>query len=94
VNQDTGAYVNNLAAHKIGGGCKIEINNHVEYAPYVEFGHKQQPGRYVPMLGRRLKQSWVVGHFMLRDSEIKVARQSPKIIDDLLKKKLGDLFDV
>lgn len=37
------------------------------YAPYVEFGHKQTPGRYVPALGKRLVASSVAGNpFMER----------------------------
>lgn len=35
------------------------IGTDIEYAPYVEFGHHQQPGRYVPALKKRLKLSWV-----------------------------------
>jgi len=91
--QDASSYANNLTVHKIGGGYKIEINNPVEYAPYVEFGHMQQPGRFVPALGKRLKKGWVKGQFMLTESEAELAQQSPKILENLLKKKLGDLFD-
>ena len=35
------------------------IGTTVKYAPYVEFGHHQEPGRYVPAIGKRLKVSWV-----------------------------------
>lgn len=35
------------------------IGTNVKYAPYVEFGHHQTPGRYVPAIGKRLKASWV-----------------------------------
>lgn len=35
------------------------IGTNVEYAPYVEMGHTQTPGRYVPALGKRLVRDWV-----------------------------------
>ena len=38
------------------------IGTGVEYAPYVEYGHHQEPGRYVPALGKRLVASYVAGH--------------------------------
>ena len=41
------------------------IGNNVEYAPYVEFGHAQQPGRYVPAIGKRLVADHVDGKYML-----------------------------
>lgn len=30
------------------------IGTSIDYAPYVEFGHNQEPGRFVPVLGKRL----------------------------------------
>lgn len=36
-----------------------------EHAPHVEYGHRQEPGRFVPKLGKRLKASYVEGqHFL------------------------------
>ena len=32
----------------------VYIGTAVEYAPAVEFGHKQEVGRYVPAIGKRL----------------------------------------
>lgn len=46
----------------------ISVRNPVSYAPYVEYGHRQQPGRFVPALGKRLKKSWVEGLFMMMKS--------------------------
>lgn len=42
------------------------IYSDVEYAPYVELGHHQEPGRYVPAIKKRLKRSWVPGKPFLR----------------------------
>lgn len=44
------------------------VRNSVEYAPYVEYGHRQTPGRYVKALGKRLVKSWVDGKFMMTNS--------------------------
>jgi len=42
------------------------IGSNVEYAPYVELGHAQRPGRYVPAIGRRLVASHVAARPYLR----------------------------
>ena len=42
------------------------VGTNVYYAPYVELGHRQQPGRYVPAIGKRLVRSWVPGKPFLR----------------------------
>ena len=36
---------------KSGNDYIIEVYNNVEYAEAVEWGHRQEPGRYVPALG-------------------------------------------
>ena len=42
------------------------IGTGVYYAPYVELGHNQQPGRYVPAIGKRLVASHVAAKPYLR----------------------------
>lgn len=44
----------------------VAVGTNVEYGPYVELGHKQQPGRYVPKLGKRLKADFVAARPFLR----------------------------
>ena len=53
---------------RVGNYYEIQIVNPVSYASYVEYGHRQTPGRYVPAIGKRLKKSWVEGQFMLTNS--------------------------
>ena len=50
-------------------GLKFEMDlaNNLEYAEHVEYGHRQEPGRFVPAIGKRLKADFVPGHYMLRD---------------------------
>jgi hypothetical protein len=35
---------------------RASVGTNVQYAAYVEYGHKQQPGRYVAAIGKRLVQ--------------------------------------
>lgn len=73
---------------KVKGGWQIEVINPVEYAIYVEYGHR---GVYVPELGVTLHVDthWTEGKFMLTLSEKEVERAIPRIIqkrlDHLLK---------
>ncbi len=55
----------------------IRVGTNVKYAPYVEHGHRQEPGRYVPAIGKRLVRSFVPGKpylfpaFFMHEPEIK-----------------------
>jgi len=51
---------------KEGGDIVATIGTNVEYSPYVELGHHQEPGRYVPALGKRLVADWVAPKPYLR----------------------------
>lgn len=42
-----------------GHQVTLLVGTNVEYAPYVELGHHQQPGRFVPAIKKRLVRSWV-----------------------------------
>lgn len=56
----------NSITHKPRGKDTMAVGTNVEYAPYVELGHHQQPGRYVPAIKKRLKASFVPGKPYLR----------------------------
>lgn len=56
---DTG-HLKNSITHQVRGDT-VTIGTNVEYAPYVELGHRQQPGRYVPAIGKRLVNDHVDG---------------------------------
>ena len=66
--------------------------NSTEYASYVEFGHRQRPGRYVPALGKSLKAGWVKGRFMLTISEQEVEAQLPALLEKKLYTLLKGVF--
>lgn len=63
-----------------GSGWTITLINNADYASYVEEGHRQTPGRFVPALGKRLKASWVPGQFFMRRSLAAVNSQLPELI--------------
>lgn len=78
---------------KGSGGWEIEIINNVFYASYVEYGHRQTPGRYVPALGKKLKKGWVEGKFMLTKSAKDLERAAPGILERKLQKFLKECLD-
>lgn len=65
----------------------VDITNPLEYAAAIENGHKQQVGRYVPAIGKRLKVAFVPGRHMLKDSLI-IARAN---LPAKLQRKIGEL---
>ncbi len=78
--QGVSAYVNSLNVVHSGDTYTIEIVNPVEYAPYVEFGHRTRNG------------GWVEGLFMLTISSQEIQNAAPGILEKKLKKKLGEIF--
>lgn len=75
-----------------GGGCEIILTNSSEYASYVEYGHRQTPGRYVPAIGKRLKKSWVEGKLFLTKSEMEMEKELPKVIEKKLEAWLKEVI--
>lgn len=62
---DTGTLRNSIT-HEAEDSRSEAIGTATTYAPYVELGHHQQPGRYVPKLGKRLVREFVPGKPYLR----------------------------
>lgn len=76
------AYVRELVVTKVGDVYQVELINPVNYASYVEFGHRT-----------RDHKGWVNGVFMLTISEEELDQQAPAILEKKLLKYLGDAFD-
>lgn len=85
-------YAKSLPVSKQGNTYVITITNPVEYAPFVEFGHLQQPGRYVHAIRRRLVRCWVDGQLMLTKSEMELEGELDKIIEEKLTRFFDQLF--
>jgi hypothetical protein len=75
------SYANDLKVRHFGGAYVIEIINPIEYASYVEFGHRTRGGK-----------GWVEGKFMLTISEQEIKSNAGRILESKLKKKLGECF--
>lgn len=67
---------------KNGSVYEIEVFNSIDYAPYVEFGHRT-----------RNHQGWVKGRFMMTISADEVEQQAPAIIERKLTQMLQEVFD-
>lgn len=81
-------YANGVKISRSGDMLTVEIENPVEYASYVEYGHIQKPGRYVPAIGKQLKKGWAKGKFMLTKSENDLRNIAP----DLLEKRVAEFM--
>ena len=79
--QSAVAYADSLTIHHFGNAYVIEIVNPVEYASYVEFGHRTSNHK-----------GWVNGRFMLTISEQEIQNAAPAIIEKKLMKQMGELF--
>ena len=92
---DTGNLQRNWRAHihKEGHEYIIEVSNNTEYASYVEHGHRQAVGKYVPAIGKRLVSPFVEGKHMLKIAEDEVKRVAPHQLEAMLKKKLEAILD-
>lgn len=77
----------------VGGEYQVEVFNNEEYASYVEYGHRQLPGRYVPAIGKQLKKVWVDGKFMMTISEKELMAMTPKLLASRMERELRRYFD-
>ena len=71
----------------------IEVADPVDYASYVESGHRQKPGRYVPAIGKQLKKSWVEGKLMMKESVQDLQKIAPKVLEKRIEKFLRECMD-
>ena len=67
---------------RAGGTITIEIYNPVEYATYVEFGHRTPD-----------HTGWVDGRFMLTISEQEIQKDAPRILKNRLDAFVRSVFE-
>ena len=79
---DAEAFAKSLEIEKSGKTYTIMVENNVEYAPYVEYGHRTRGGK-----------GFVPGKHMLETSEQELKALSPKILQDKLEKFLKGVFN-
>lgn len=74
------AYADSLTVHHFGDTYVIEIVNPVEYASYVEYGHRTPNHK-----------GWVMGKFMMTISEQELQEIAPKVLERKVKKYMEGL---
>lgn len=74
-------FVDTLKVNHYGDTYVIEIVNPVEYASYVEYGHRTANHK-----------GWVKGQFMMTISEQELEQIAPKVLEQKLKDFLGGAF--
>lgn len=67
---------------KEGSTYTIEVINPIEYAPYVEYGHRTAN-----------HSGWVEGRFMLTISEQELKQDAPRILENKLKNFVEGVFN-
>ena len=76
-----------------GTDISVELRNSKNYASFVENGHRQTPGRYVPAIGKRLKASWVPGQHFLQKATKQTSNQIQQLITPVMDDILRRLMD-
>lgn len=71
---------------EIADGYEVTISTNILYAPYVNYGHRQEVGRFVKAIGKRLKQPWVEGSFFIQRAEAQTKKSIEKVVAKHLKK--------
>lgn len=61
--------------------ARIPVFNTASYASYVNDGHRQTPGRYVPILGKRLVKGFVDGLNMAEKAAAATEKSAYDILD-------------
>jgi phage gpG-like protein len=74
------AYADSLKVQHVGNNYVVEIINPVEYASYVEFGHRT-----------RNHKGWVPGQFMMTISEQELQEIAPKVLEKKIQKYMEGL---
>lgn len=80
---DAKAYAAALPVSRQGRNFYVQVINPVEYASYVEFGHRTRGGK-----------GWVNGQYFLTLSEHDLERLTPELIERKLEALLREVFRV
>ena len=75
-------FVDSLSIRIEGNNYIIEIINPIDYASYVEFGHRKENGK-----------GWVPGRFMMTKAELIAKKRFPKLVEkkveEFIKRQLN-----
>lgn len=81
-----------LNIRKQGNESVVPIINSASYASFVNDGHRQQKGRFIPAIGKRLTRSFVPGLHITEKAEQAVRRKTRRILQDVCDKHLEGAF--
>ena len=81
----TGNLRNSITHEVADDGKSVAIGSAVEYGIFVELGHIQEVGRYVPAIGKRLKNEYVKPRPFLRPAVENHLNEYKSIIESELK---------
>lgn len=84
---------NLIDAKKKGNTFTVGVSNNLEYAEHYEYGHRQEVGKFVPAIGKRLKKSFVKGQCTFRKAKIKHKKIILERVKARVKKVEGDFSD-
>lgn len=90
--KDRAVFAAALPIAENGKEYTVELVNPVKYATYVENGHMQQAGRYVPALGKTLTRGWVEGKHTAEKSESAFRPKIDGITEKAFEKFLKEYF--
>lgn len=76
------SYTESMTVTKVGSVYQVEVFNPVEYAAYVEYGHRTRNGK-----------GWVPGRFMMTISASEVEQAAPAILERKLMTFLKGVFN-
>lgn len=91
-----------------GNSLVAVISNSLEYASYVEFGHRQQPGRFIPgewkgprlfeydpnaKTGMVLQKAWVPGKHMMTIAQQDLEKMAPGLLQKKLERFLREAIN-
>ena len=86
-------FLKTIQVSRDGNTYTIEVINPVEYVRYVESGHRQTPGRFVPAIGKRLKKRWVEGKFIMREAVEDLQKITPQVLEDKIERFLRECMN-
>lgn len=73
---------------KKGKTFTLPVLNTASYASFVNDGHRQRKGQFVPILGKRLTKSWVEGRDITGKAEAAVRRKERKFIEQAVNESM------
>lgn len=78
---------------KSGKTFVLDVTNNLDYAEHYEYGHRQEVGRYVPAIGKRLVSPYVRGRYTFRKGRQRAKGKVPAAIRKAIRRAEERLSD-